>query len=129
MDIIEIEEFIGKTIKKIIILDDMTAIFFYCEDGSQYKMYHKKDCSEQVWLSDISGDIGDIVGYPILTAEGRCERNDKERSAGIDNDRILWTFYEFATVKGSVTLRWVGRSNGHYAEDVSIEKVCEKMIQ
>ena len=77
---------------------------------------HELDCCENVFLEDITGDLNDLVGVPLLLAEERSEDGKCEYGT------CLWTFYEFRTVKGSVTVRWFGESNGYYSESVDFRK-------
>lgn len=36
-------------------------------------------------------------------------------------NRTAW--YKFGTIKGYVTVRWYGESNGYYSEEVNFERV------
>ena len=84
--------------------------------GRRFRMTHHQDCCESVEIEDIAGDVNDLVGMPILQAEEvSSEGPDTEGSA-------TWTFYKLSTINGSVTLRWLGTSNGYYSESVSFEE-------
>ena len=113
---IELRGLVGKTIVSISGMEESSEeIIFKFSDGTFAKFYHKQDCCEHVDVEDICGDAEDLIGSPIIVAreaESSCETEYGSETA---------TFYEFATNKGSVTVRWVGRSNGWYSERVDIE--------
>lgn len=88
-------------------------IVFTVNEHEFFKMYHEQDCCESVGIEEIIGDLEDLVGVPILVAEERSEYNPGDGEG-------TWTFYEFRTIKGSVTIRWYGTSNGYYSETADI---------
>lgn len=111
---------IGKTLTRIDVRDDY--ITFYTDDNKRFCMFHEEDCCESVSIDEIIGvDIQELIGDPILLAEERSNRDDPPKSV-YDNESYTWTFYELATIKGAVTIRWYGSSNGYYSEAVSF---CE----
>lgn len=84
-----------------------------------YKFFHEQDCCEDVVIEDICGDLSDLENTPIIVAE--VTKNIAEDTENCDER--TWTFYKFSTVKGFVTVRWFGQSNGYYSTDVNFVKV------
>ena len=125
-----ISDLIGKTLSRVTRQNDQ--INFYCTDGIAYAMYHYQNCCENVSIEDINGDLDDLVGAPIIIAEAvvSCEETPEQaakeekrkQEEGEDyydyRESFTWTFYKFATIKGYVTIRWYGLSNGYYSEGV-----------
>lgn len=105
----------GKTLTKVEQIGD-DVIEFTADDGKMYRLYHAQDCCESVTIEDISGDLADLVGAPILFAE-EAESNDPPPGSQRE-DSDTWTFYKLRTIKGSVDIRWHGVSNGYYSEGV-----------
>lgn len=95
-------------------------IVFTLDDGRDAWLYHSQDCCEYVRVEEIHGDLADLVGAPILLAEevefDEGEADDSGRQGS--DDCWKWTFYKLATVKGHVTIRWLGESNGYYGVSV-----------
>ncbi len=92
-------------------------ILFHAQNGRKFRMFHEQDCCEAVYVEDIAGDLNDLISAPIVRAEERSQTDPNACESG------TWTFYELATIKGSVTIRWYGSSNGYYSESVSLEEM------
>lgn len=94
---------------------------FLDNSGYQIKFYHRQDCCESVGIEDVCGDLDDLIGSPITLAEEVSEK-DPEPDPDEYCEHRTWTFYRFGTAKGTVTVRWLGESNGYYSEDVDVEE-------
>jgi len=85
--------------------------------NSIFKLYHHQECCEDVHLDDFEGAIEDILNTPIIQAEDVSDGVETE-----DGDSN-WTFYRILTVKGHMTLKWHGSSNGYYSTNVDFAEV------
>ena len=119
------EDLVGKTIQSISgATEGGKAIVITLTSGEEYVMYHEQDCCESVNINDIEGDIEDLIGTPITMAEEARNCEDLFEKGPVDPDEyeqrsFTWTFYRLATVRGYVTIRWFGESNGYYSESVT----------
>ena len=112
--------------------DDGDELIFKCTDGDVFKLFHRQDCCENVYIEDICGDIIDIVNTPVLYAdEVSGETNplwalDKSKwptTIADPGESYTWTFYKIETCRGGITIRWFGSSNGYYSESVTFVKM------
>lgn len=116
------ESLVGKTITKIVIAD--YELHFHTDSSEVYKLHHIQDCCEHVFLQDIIGDLEDLLDTPIVKSQ--VNHNEALPALKDSDDCYTWTFYELATIKGSVTFRWYGTSNGYYSEHVTCEIVSKR---
>ncbi len=128
MEEIEFSELIGKVITEINKQSD--RIYFICKNEhslfknvyDSYVLYHDQDCCETVCIEDVNGDLDDLIDTPILQAEERVSHENPEDFTPEYQNSFTWTFYHLATIKGYVTIRFYGSSNGYYSERVSFSK-------
>lgn len=111
----------GKTITNIVGMENGSKeVVIYTSDGMVYLMIHEQECCEGVYLYDVCGDVEDLKGCTILLAE--CVSNHGEDPEDVlieyKDDSFTWTFYKLSTMRGDITLRWYGESNGYYSESV-----------
>ncbi len=96
--------------------DEETVTFE--NDKVRYVLYHSQDCCESVVVEEIIGDLKDLERLPLLIAREDSNADGPE----LNEESYTWTFYNFATFKGYVTIRFLGTSNGYYSEDVYCRK-------
>lgn len=130
LDNYDVSGLIGRTVTAITygsaaLATGAASATFTLDDGSHLRMWHDQDCCEDVSLADIVGDLQDIIGSPLIMAEesSSAERPEDASAPEFEPESQTWTFYKFATVKGYVTLRWLGTSNGYYSERMSCELI------
>ncbi|MGY3589344.1 DUF7448 domain-containing protein [Bradyrhizobium sp. USDA 4350] len=114
----QFKDLVGRIIKAIEVDRHRDFIKFAMDNGDQFVMWHHQDCCESVEIEDICGDLDDLIDTPILEAE-EVSNDDPDCEYGCGE----WTFYKLATIKGRVTLRWYGSSNGYYSTSVGFEKL------
>lgn len=117
-------DLLHKTITNINVDRTLDEIRFQISDGSIYLLFHEQDCCEIVVIEDICGDLDDLINSPITLAEESTSFSHPENfTVKSLQASFTWTFYKLATVKGYVTIRWFGESNGYYSESVKFIKL------
>ena len=95
------------------------VVYFFTEDNHVFRMMHHQDCCEYVNLEEFIGEVEDLRGAMVVSAEVVSETKDYGED---DYGSGTYTFYKIQTNKGFVTMRWLGESNGYYSESVSFEQ-------
>lgn len=121
----KVETLIGKTITEIVGMEEHSkCIRIVCSDGTRFEMLHYQDCCEIVEVNDVVGNPEDLIGSSVTMAEESTNHYDcSEDPENKSLDSHTWTFYKFATLKGYVTIRWIGESNGYYSESVTFSEL------
>jgi hypothetical protein len=119
----EFNTLLGKTLTKITAVA-RDEVLFETSTGEKYCLYHEQDCCESVIINDVCGDLKDLLSSPITMAEKATSQENPDGTKPEQYQKsFTWTFYKLATVKGYVTIRWYGSSNGYCSESVSFRKL------
>lgn len=115
------KQMIGRTMPVVRYDAKHDVLRFEATDGYVCEFYYKQDCCEDVLIEDIVGDLADLRDAPLVQAECTGQQSVPSEKRLVD-ETGTWTFYKFATAKGSVTVRWGGYSNGYYSEAVDFRE-------
>lgn len=112
----------GKTITAID-QSDSDLVAFTLSDGTRCELYHEQDCCESVRVESIDGTFDSIIGKEIVIA-AECVLSEDDPAGYTPpedacRDSWTWTIYTLATLDNSVSIRWLGESNGYYSESVN----------
>lgn len=86
----------------------------------RYRMFHYQDCCEYVRVTEIVGNLENILNQEIIKAE---EFVDSGPTDSKYDQGSTMTDFKLTTEKGVVTIKWVGESNGYYSESVAFEEI------
>lgn len=113
-DISCVEDMIGHIFTSV--SNDGRFINFEMKDNIKLELGVPEDCCNHGEVEDIIGELSFLENSPILMAESVNNHDFENKDKKTDYENT-WTFYKFATIKGYVTIRFFGSSNGHYATD------------
>lgn len=119
---VEVSSLLGQVIREVR-YNGSDEIRFIMDNGDEYLMHHEQDCCESVTVEDIVGDLHDLEGSPLLISEEVSNAEPEGWEPEEYCESYTWTYYRFSTIRGSVSIRWFGTSNGYYGERVSFVRV------
>jgi hypothetical protein len=115
---------VGRTMTAIDGLEaESESATFRADDGSSFRFHYVPDCCACCRIVDVVGDVDDLLYEPLLVAE---EVSSEGAARPEHVDSYTWTFYRFATVRGTVTVRWLGESSGYYSESVTYSQTLAR---
>ncbi len=121
----------GRTIDKVIGLEkDSEVVEIITACGKVFKFFHDQDCCEEVKLVDFDLNPDELVGAYVTSAylSTSSDQSGKEIKPSEDSESWTWSFYRIVTDKGTLSMRWLGESNGWYSESVELVIINDDKI-
>ncbi len=101
---------LGLTLTKVEGAVGGDEVLFKTKEGRSFRLWHSQDCCESVRVTSVTGNRKLLLGTPLTSVREVIETG---------GDHWTRTTYHLATDKGSVSIQWLGESNGYYSESVS----------
>ena len=115
----QVSDLVGHTIKEIRRTSD--ELIFILESGEACRFYHGQDCSEDVSIDDVVGDLDDLIGSPLLLAEEVAQgTSGRDRHVGRLRQHLHMDVLQVCHQQGICDRAMVWQSNGYYSERVNL---------
>tara|TARA_R100000951_G_scaffold113672_1_gene116162 strand:+ start:92 stop:463 length:372 start_codon:yes stop_codon:yes gene_type:complete len=111
-----LDNMVGRVVKYVDVDHDQMKIT--CEDNSVFTFYHEQDCCESVYIYETEGEPMSLKGWKLLLVDMEATRED---NAPYDESRTT-TVVKFITNENTVSVKWIGESNGYYSESVDLKQ-------
>lgn len=111
-----LDNMVGRVVKYVDI--DKEEMKITCEDNSVFTFYHEQDCCEHVYIADTVGEPMSLKGWKLLLVDMEATR---ESSCDGDESKTT-TVVKFVTDENTVSVKWIGESNGYYSESVDLRE-------
>lgn len=103
------KELLGRTIVKIELNDDDTAMIFTDSSGITIAYGTEGDCCSESWFSGING-IQHLIGNPVVSVEEKPEQTVDGTRQDVD---VIYGV-TIATLAGRCDVAFCNSSNGYY---------------
>lgn len=110
-----LDNMVGRVVKYVDIDYDQMKIT--CEDNSVFTFYHEQDCCECVYITDTEGEPMSLKGWKLLLVD---MEETIHQSYGYESKTT--TVVKFVTDENTVSVKWIGESNGYYSESVDLKQ-------
>jgi hypothetical protein len=78
---------VGLVLTEVTVSQEQHILVMRADDGRTFALWHIQDCCEHVTIEDITGDLQDLIGTPIVVAEETSNRGDD-----YEDGTSTWTF-------------------------------------
>lgn len=112
---IDISSLVGKTITSLYWDQYKSELTMIDSDGIHHSLGGISGDGGCVYVEDVNGNLDDLLNSPILMAEEKTAPADGSSIWSNYQDRHF--FYEIATIKGAVHMRFFGEAGAYYAAE------------